>query len=126
MSSLSRERFHPETVTTIYRLMSAADHRTASASGRLLGSAHDVRDGFIHFSAAHQLAETAAKHYASARDLVVLYVDVARLGDALRWERSRNDELFPHLYSALSFDAVVRVEPVELDADGRHVLPPLV
>lgn len=126
MSSHSREPFVPASVTTIYRLMRAADHRAASAVGRFLGSEHDRRDGFIHFSAAHQVAETAAKHYAGERELVLLAVDVSRLGHALRWERSRNDDLFPHLYGELSFDAVVRVERVELDADGRHVLPTLV
>ena len=126
MSSDLREPFRPETARTIYRLMRAPDYRAASAAGRFFGSEHDVRDGFIHFSAAHQVAETAAKHYAAECDLVLLYVDVSRLGTALRWERSRNDELFPHLYAELSFDAVVRVEPVVLDADGRHWLPQLV
>ena len=126
MSSQLPEPFRPETAGTIYRLMRAPDYRTASAAGRFSGSEDDIRDGFIHFSSAHQVAETAAKHYAAERDLVLLYVDVSRLGTALRWERSRNDDLFPHLYAELSFDAVLRVEPIELDADRRHVLPLLV
>lgn len=125
MSSNLREPFRPEGVTTIYRLMPAPAYRDARAAGCFRGSEHDLRDGFIHFSAAHQLAETAAKHYAGQRDLVLLYVDVRALGSALRWERSRNDELFPHLYAELSFDAVRRTEPVGLDSAGRHVLPPL-
>jgi uncharacterized protein (DUF952 family) len=125
MSHLPSEPFRPNAVTTVYRLMPASDYRAAREAGRFGGSAHDVRDGFIHFSAAHQVAETAAKHYAGQRDLVLLFVDAPSLGDALRWERSRNDEPFPHLYAELSFDAVRRVEHVELDAAGRHVLPPL-
>lgn len=125
MSSQPAPSFHPERVTTIYRLMRAPDYRAARAAGCFLGSEHDRRDGFIHFSAAHQVAETAAKHYAGQRDLVLLFVDVSRLGGALRWELSRNDEPFPHLYTELSMDAVRRVEPLELDAAGRPVLPPL-
>jgi uncharacterized protein (DUF952 family) len=125
MSSRPLEPFRPELVTTIYRLMRASDYRAARTIGRFAGSEHDVRDGFIHFSAAHQVAETAAKHYAGLPDLVLLFVDVSRLGGALRWEPSRNDEPFPHLYAELSFEAVRRVEPLELDAGGRHVLPPL-
>ena len=125
MSSQPTEPFRPELVTTIYRLMRAPDYQAARAVGRFLGSEHDLRDGFIHFSAAHQVAETAEKHYAGKPDLVLLFVDVARLGGALRWELSRNDEPFPHLYAELSFDAVRRVEPVALDAAGRHVLPSL-
>jgi len=119
------EGFRPELVTTIYRLMRASDYRALCSVGRFSGSEHDVRDGFIHFSAAHQVAETAARHYAAQSELVLLFVDVGRLGGALRWEPSRNDEPFPHLYAELSLDAVRRVESVALDAEGRHMLPPL-
>lgn len=118
-------KFRPDHTTTVYRLMRERDYREARDAGRFRGSEHDRRDGFIHFSAAHQVAETAAKHYADQDDLVLLFVDVASLGAALRWEPSRNGEPFPHLYAELSFDAVRRVEPVALDEGGRHVLPPL-
>lgn len=105
--------------------MRAPEYRALRSLGRFSGSEHDARDGFIHFSAAHQVAETAAKHYAGLSELVLVHVDVSRLGGALRWEPSRNDDLFPHLYAELSLHAVVRAEPVELDAEGCHVLPPL-
>jgi uncharacterized protein (DUF952 family) len=125
MSSSQNETFDPERVTTIYRLLRATDYREARALGIFRGSEHDLRDGFIHFSAAHQVAETAAKHYAAERDLVLLFVDVASVEDSLRWEVSRNGERFPHLYAELSFDAVRRVLALELDAEGRHRFPPL-
>jgi uncharacterized protein (DUF952 family) len=110
--------------TTIYRLLSARAWQAAEQSGSYLGSEHDLRDGFIHFSSASQLAETAARHYAAQAGLVLLSVDASQLGQALRWEPSRGGALFPHLYGALPTSAVTKAEPVPLTADGRHVFPP--
>jgi len=116
-------------MTMIYRIVSAADWAAAQAAGIFAGTAHDIRDGFIHFSTAAQAAETAAKHYASHPDLLLLEVDTERLAalaaGPLKWETSRHDDLFPHLYAALPVAAVGRVLPLPLDeATGRHVFPP--
>ena len=113
----------PPESATIYRLLSGQAWSEALAGGAFAGSEHDLRDGFIHFSTAAQLAETAAKHYSGRRDLVLLRVPVAALGSALRWERSRGGQLFPHLYGVLETRLVTRVEPLALDAQGAHVLP---
>ena len=83
----------------------------------------DHRDGFIHFSTAAQAAETAAKHFAGQRDLVLLTVDAALLGDRLKWEPSRGGALFPHLYGELALTAVRAGVPLPLDESGRHVFP---
>ena len=113
----------PEPETTIYRLLTSELWQRAQAAGSFLGSEHDLRDGFIHFSTAAQLAETAARHYAGAPDLLLLGVSVAALGGALRWEPSRGGALFPHLYGPLPLSAVTSVEPLQVDASGVHVLP---
>lgn len=104
----------------IYRLVSREDWRAAEAAGAFEGSAHDRRDGFIHFSTAAQVRETAAKHYAGRDDLLLLRVEVSALEAPLRWEVSRNQELFPHLYGALPVTAVRRVESLPLGGDGQH------
>ena len=108
---------------TIYRLLRADAWRDAERAGRFVGTEHDVRDGFIHFSTAAQVAETAARHYAGQAGLVLLGVNVAALGTALRWEPSRGGALFPHLYGDLPVSAVTRVEALTLDAHGCHVFP---
>ena len=95
----------------------------ARAQGVYRGSQVDRSDGFIHFSTAAQAAETAARHFAGRADLVLVAVDAAALGDALRHEPSRGGALFPHLYGELPLDAVAWAEPLPLRADGRHVLP---
>ncbi|WP_246068796.1 DUF952 domain-containing protein [Ferrovibrio terrae] len=111
-------------MTVIYRIISAGDWQAAQAAGAFSGTAHDLRDGFIHFSTARQAAETAARHYAGRADLLLLYVRDSDLASPLKWEKSRNDELFPHLYGSLPVAAVHRVEKLPLDSGtGRHVFP---
>jgi len=51
-------------VTTIYKICEQASWRAAEQSGSYPGSDVDARDGFIHFSTAHQVAETVARHFA--------------------------------------------------------------
>jgi uncharacterized protein (DUF952 family) len=101
----------------IYKILSVADWEAAQQAGRFDGSADDRRDGFIHFSDAGQVIGTAVKYFSGQTGLVLLTVDPGRLAE-LRWERSRDNALFPHLYGPLQGDAVVRADrlPDEQDA----------
>jgi uncharacterized protein (DUF952 family) len=111
--------------TTIYKICSAQLWRDAQRAGRFGGAPPDERDGFIHFSTAAQVAETAAKHFAGAAGQVLVAVDAGALDGGLKWEPSRGGDLFPHLYGALSLQAVLWVVPLPLGPDGRHVFPEL-
>ena len=110
-------------IDTVFKLVDRAAWRAAVPSGVFHGSPADARDGFIHLSTAHQVPETAARHFAGQSGLALVAVAVASLGDALRWEPSRGGALFPHLYGPLPFRAVRWVADVGLDASGRHVFP---
>jgi uncharacterized protein (DUF952 family) len=110
---------------TLYKICPAPLWRDAECDGTFRGSPVDLRDGFIHFSTAAQVAETAARHFAGASDLVLVRVDAGRLGDRVKWEPSRGGALFPHLYGALDLTAVTWVAPLPLGPDGRHNFPPL-
>ena len=107
----------------VFKICPAAMWREAERAGAFLGAPLDLADGFIHFSAADQVAETARRHFAGQDDLVLVAVDAAVLGPALRWEPSRGGALFPHLYGPLPLDAVRWTEPLPRAADGRHVFP---
>ena len=109
----------------IYKICAATLWREAERAGAFRGSTTDRRDGFIHFSTADQVAETAAKHFAGVRDLLLVRVDAGKLGARLKWEPARGGDLFPHLYGALDLAAVTKVEPLPLGPDGRHRVPPL-
>ena len=110
----------------IYTLVRAAEWRAAEAAGAYHGSADDARDGFLHVSTAAQVRQSAAKHRAGVPDLLLVTVDSAALGEALRWEPAaggRRPGLFPHLYGALPLAAVRAVTPLPLGPDGLHVFP---
>ena len=109
----------------IYKICPASAWREAERQGVYRGSADDIRDGFIHFSTAPQVPETARKHFAGQAGLFLVEVDADALGDALRWEPSRNDELFPHLYDELDLGAVIGVFDLRARSDGSHDIPEL-
>ncbi len=112
-------------VVKIYKICSASAWREAERSGIYRGSADDARDGFIHFSTAAQVEETARKHFFGQHALFLVEVEAGALGDALRWEPSRNGENFPHLYGELDLGAVRGVYDLPARSDGYHEIPEL-
>jgi uncharacterized protein (DUF952 family) len=110
-------------MTLVYKISPCEAWRAAEDAGVFRGAPVDVADGFIHFSAAHQVRETAARHFAGQADLVLVAVDADALGAALIWEVSRGGDRFPHLFAPLPMSAVRSVVDLPLGADGRHVFP---
>jgi uncharacterized protein (DUF952 family) len=109
----------------IYKICPEELWRGAERAGVFVGSAVDLKDGFIHFSTAAQARETAARHFAGQADLLLVAVEAEALGGALRYESSRGGALFPHLYGPLPLAAVRWVKPLPLGAGGRHAFPEL-
>jgi uncharacterized protein (DUF952 family) len=107
----------------VYKITPRTDWEAAKAKGSFTGAPIDIQDGYIHFSAAHQVRETAAKHFTRKPDLLLVAIDGDALGDALKWEASRGGDLFPHLYAQLPMSAVVAEYPMPVGEDGLHVLP---
>ena len=106
----------------IFKIVTRAEWE--AESGDYHGSAHDKADGFLHFSTASQLPETLRRYYAGQEDLMLVAVDPAALGVALKWEYSASrGEDFPHLYAPLSPDAIKWARPIARGADGEFVLP---
>jgi uncharacterized protein (DUF952 family) len=105
-------------VSLIYKLLDRPAWEAALAEGVFTGSAVDLADGFIHFSTAAQVAETARRHFAGQADLMLVAVAADRLGDALRWEASRGGDLFPHLYGPLRTATAISARPLVLGPDG--------
>jgi uncharacterized protein (DUF952 family) len=112
-------------MATIYKICPPGLWQEAARTGTFTGMTIDHADGYIHFSGADTVVETAAVHFAGQADLVLAAIDGEALGNALRYEASRGGKLFPHLYGALPMSAVRWVKPLPLGADGRHVFPPL-
>jgi uncharacterized protein (DUF952 family) len=96
----------------IYHICGREEWQAAQAAGRYSGASQDVAEGFIHFSTAAQVAESAARHRAGQSGLVLVAVDPEALGAALKWEPSRRGVAFPHLHGELPLGPV-----------SRHVFP---
>jgi uncharacterized protein (DUF952 family) len=106
----------------LFKILKGSEWRQAEARGRFEGSAADLRDGFIHLSAAHQVRETAARHFAGQDDLVVAAFREDTLAK-LAWEPSRGGDLFPHVYGPLETRLAMWIKPLPL-VDGAHRFPP--
>ncbi|MEM9357096.1 MAG: DUF952 domain-containing protein [Pseudomonadota bacterium] len=107
----------------IYKICTRQEWQAALELGSFQGAAVDLADGFIHFSAAHQVQQTAAKHFRGQTDLLLVAVSADDLGDALKWERSRGGDLFPHLYGALKTELARWEEPLVSDHEGVPFIP---
>lgn len=111
------------TKALIYHMCREDEWIKAQASGIYKGSSQDIDDGFIHFSTAKLIVESAAKHRFGQDNLVLLEVNSEDLGDKLKWEQSRNNIAFPHLYDALEINCVIRHHNLKLGPDGTHLFP---
>jgi uncharacterized protein (DUF952 family) len=109
----------------VYHMCPAPAWEAAKQTGAYTGTADDHRDGFIHFSTAEQIVESARRHRAGQSGLLLIAVEDVRLGCRLRWEPSRGGDLFPHLYGALDPAEAASVRPLPLGPDGEHIFPPL-
>lgn len=107
----------------VFKVLPRSAWDEACRVGAFAGSADDMRDGFIHLSASHQLAGTLAKHFRGQHDLVLISFAADVLGDALRWEVSRGGDEFPHLYAPLPTAAAGAVHALQLGIDDVPVLP---
>lgn len=112
-------------MSLIFHMARKREWDAAETAGVYAGAAEDRVDGFIHFSTAEQVRESAAKHRAGEADLILLACEPEALGDALKWEPARGGDLFPHLYGDVPLTAVVWAQPLPLDAEGVHVFPDL-
>ncbi len=106
----------------IFKILRTDEWQTLRNEGETTGAPIDVADGYIHISTAQQVAETVAKHFAGEDGLFLVALETDALGEALEWEVSRGDALFPHLYRKLSMADVVWAQPLPLE-NGVHQFP---
>jgi len=107
----------------IYKILRAQEWESAEKIGLFSGSPDDLRDGFIHFSTASQIRATFDKYFSREDNLKIASVQGDALGDALKWEVSRNGDRFPHLYRPLKITEVRSVTDIGRDAHGGPIFP---
>jgi uncharacterized protein (DUF952 family) len=117
-STKAQSKFKTGMTKTVYKIAKAADWQHATSSGRFVGSADDIRDGFIHLSAKHQLRGTLEKHFSGESELVLIAIEAEVLGPSLKWEVSRGGDLFPHLYGELPTSKTLWQRTLSLEKSG--------
>lgn len=108
-----------------WKILTAPQMAELLEQGSFAGAPVDLADGYIHLSAQDQLAGTLAKWFAGQEDLHLAAVDLAALGDVVKWEEARGGALFPHIYGPLPLSAVLVHAPLQWAAPGVPVLPAL-
>ena len=103
----------------IFKILLPQEWRKLQRDGQTSGAPIDVNDGYIHFSTAAQLRETAMKHFSGEKEIFVLAFDTDQMDGQLKWEVSRRGDLFPHLYGPLDIRFVRWHEAVALK-DDKH------
>lgn len=106
----------------IFKIFRRPEWNLLRDHGESAGAPIDLADGYVHFSTAAQVAETAAKYFADQSDLVLVAVEADTLGADLKWEASRGGALFPHLYRPLRLTDVAWDKALPLGASG-HIFP---
>ena len=106
----------------IYKICQISEWYNAKKKGKFTGTKKDIEDGFIHFSKKKQVQPTLEKYFINSDNLVLLKVSTAKL-DSLVYEKSSNDNLFPHLYSHLPIKHIKRIFKIILLKNGSHKLP---
>ncbi|MEV0683449.1 DUF952 domain-containing protein [Nocardia sp. NPDC050378] len=86
-----------------------------------------AESGFVHLSTPEQVRLPANRLFAGRTDLVLLWLDAARLASPLKWEPGVPGDpesmLFPHLYGPLPVAAVLDVSPYRPGSDGVFHTP---
>jgi len=69
-------------------------------------------EGFIHCCTKDQLSDVQVRYYKNQTGLLLLHLDETKLENSLIYEKSTNDELFPHLYGMINKSAVILIEKI--------------
>ncbi len=110
----------------VYKIVASEIWQAAAETGVFEGAGIDLADGFIHLSTAEQAVRTAELYFAGQEGLTLVAVDTAKLGEALVFEPSRDNALFPHLYGPLPLSAVIWAKPLPIGEGGKHIFPEFV
>ena len=106
----------------IYKIIDSQSWIEAMKSGIFKGATVDLRDGYIHLSAAEQVAETARLYFAGQDNLLLVAFEAETFGPALKWEASRGGTLFPHVYGAIDPKIALWAKPLQWNGTA-HVFP---
>uniref|UniRef100_A0A7S3LV15 Glutathione S-transferase n=1 Tax=Palpitomonas bilix TaxID=652834 RepID=A0A7S3LV15_9EUKA len=111
---------------TAFRLCSNSEWQEFEAKKEYDGTKMDKDDGFIHLSTAAETRKTASLYFKGSTDLYYFEVDLAQLGDNIKWDMvEKRQAEFPHVYNtSIPLSAVLSHGPIPVGDDKEFVFPP--
>ena len=92
----------------VYRVFRKKELEEFRKKKLFCGNELDFNSGFIHLSTDQQIQETISKYFKKEQVYIVKF-KVSDLEDSLRWEKSRNEEMFPHFYGTLRSSLIIKI-----------------
>ncbi len=87
----------------VYRVMLNNEWDEFKKKKKFFGNKLDIQSGFIHLSTKSQIKNTIEKYYKNQDSIIIFRINVKDIAKNLKWEISRNNQLFPHLYGFINF-----------------------
>ncbi len=90
----------------VYKVLTPMEWELFKKKKKFEGNNLDIKSGFIHLSKKKQINNTIANYFSEYRNLIIAEFEVSNLNKFLKWEISRNNEVFPHYYSTLNYNDI--------------------
>lgn len=104
----------------LFHIIASAEWAAAETVGQLVPGSL-AREGFVHFSYAHQVAAVANRLYRDVLDPIVVEFDPSRIASPVVVEDSYGTgEAFPHIYLAIPVAAALDTYPLSRDDKGNY------
>lgn len=108
----------------VYKIFRPFEWDSFQASGSFLGSADDLRDGFIHLCTRGQMQGVLERYFSNEDTVVIstiLFGQAAALN--LKWEKGKDGAYYPHYYSNLQSEHVHSHVPAYQEGSGGIQMP---
>ncbi len=95
----------------ILHVATRAEWEAAEASGSYTGNTL-AAEGFIHCAKPDQLMHVLTRYYPELPGHVIVEIETEKVTPEVRWEGTKANGPFPHIYGPLNLSAVTRLKKV--------------
>ena len=96
----------------VYRVMHKEEWKDFKKKKKFYGNAFDLEYELINLSTRSQIKETINKYFKNQKDIVILKICETKIKENIKWEISRNNQLFPHHYGFLELFDVKKINNI--------------
>lgn len=97
----------------LFKIFSLEEWETIKKKGKLKLKEIYSDQKFIHLCTEDQLQETIEIHFKEVKKIIVVKLNSKGLEKKLRWEKSRNNDFFPHHYGDISFKNILDITEIK-------------